>query len=210
MNSKNLVFAVFILWSIICWRWYVCGLMNVCGEETSKEVVVAIPDQRFEPVSSVETPEIQPIQGSDASKGQVSETQSSVSPSPAQPVSAANMDKVQIEEVQDKMIIHFPYKSTRKEDNASIDNYLETLARELIANREQVTITGHTDFVGEPGENYSFGLLRAQEIRDVLLKKGVPKSQIVCKSQGDRKPTSTNDTPYGRYLNRRVEIKVGK
>jgi outer membrane protein OmpA-like peptidoglycan-associated protein len=210
MNSKNLVFAVFILWSIICWRWYVCGLMNACGEETSKEVVVAIPDNPVETVRSEETPEIKPIQENKPAADQVSETPSSVDKNPSQPVSAANMDKVQMEEVQDRMIIHFPYKSTTKEDNASIDTYLESLAQQLITNKEKVTITGHTDFVGEPGENYSFGLLRAQGIRDLLLKKGVPKSQIVCKSQGDRKPTSTNDTPYGRYLNRRVEIKVGK
>jgi len=210
MNSKNLVFAVFILWSILCWRWYVCGLMHACGEESSQEVVVAIPDQRNEPVRSEETPEIQPIQENKPATSQVSEPQPAVNKSPSQPVSAANMDRVQMEEVQDRMIIHFPYQSTRKEDNTSIDTYLETLARQLVASSEKVTITGHTDFVGEPGENYSFGLLRAQGIRDLLIKKGVPKSQIVCKSQGDRKPTSTNDTPYGRYLNRRVEIKVGK
>jgi outer membrane protein OmpA-like peptidoglycan-associated protein len=51
---------------------------------------------------------------------------------------------------------------------------------------------------------------RALSIRDALVKKGVPKAQIRCKSFGDRKPVATNDTPYGRYLNRRAEIRVGK
>ena len=82
--------------------------------------------------------------------------------------------------------------------------------RQLVASGEKVTITGHTDFVGEPAENYNFGLRRAQGIRDILTKKGVSKTQISCKSQGDRKPVATNDTPYGRYLNRRVEIRVRK
>ena len=87
--------------------------------------------------------------------------------------------------------------------------YLENLARQLISSGKKVTITGHTDFVGEPAENYSFGLLRANGIRDILIKKGVTKTQITCKSSGDKKPVSTNDNAFGRYLNRRVEIKIG-
>ena len=210
MNSKNIVFVVFILWSVLCWRWYVCGLMNACGENTSKEAVVAIPETPVETIQSEETPEIQPIQESAPATDQTSKAPSSAHTEPSQPVSSARLDEVQMEAVKDLMIIHFPYKSSSKEDNASIDTYLESLARQLIDSNEKVTITGHTDFVGEPGENYSFGLLRAQGIRDLLIKKGVAKTQIVCKSQGDRKPTTTNDTPYGRYMNRRVEIKIGK
>lgn len=113
-----------------------------------------------------------------------------------------------METVEGKMVIHFPYKSSSKEDDAAIDAYLEDLAKLLVASRKKVTITGHTDFVGEPAENYTFGMQRATGIRDILLKKGVSKAQIVCKSSGDRKPVATNDTPYGRYLNRRVEIRV--
>ena len=210
MNSKNLVLVVFILWSVLCWRWYVCGLMNACSENASEEVVVAVPESPAETAPIEETPAIQPLNESKSATDQTSENQSSINKKSSQPVSPDNMDEVQMEEVDDRMIIHFPYKSTRKEDNAAIDAYLATLARQLIASSQKVTITGHTDFVGEPAENYSFGLLRAQGLRDLLVKKGVPKAQIVCKSQGDRKPTATNDTPYGRYLNRRAEIQVGK
>lgn len=38
-------------------------------------------------------------------------------------------------------------------------------------------ITGHTDFVGEPKTNYSFGLRRAYSLRDILLKKGLQKAR---------------------------------
>jgi OOP family OmpA-OmpF porin len=210
MNSKNLVLVVFILWSVLCWRWYVCGLMNACGENATEEVVMAVPESPAETAPIEEIPAIQPLNESTSATDQTSENQSSTNKKSSQPVSPDNMDEVQMEELEDRMIIHFPYKSTRKEDNASIDAYLATLARQLIASNQKVTITGHTDFVGEPAENYSFGLLRAQGLRDLLVKKGVPKAQIVCKSQGDRKPTATNDTPYGRYLNRRAEIQVGK
>ena len=215
MNSRTTVFVVFAIWSVICWRWYVCGLMNACdgaSTELSKEEVVAVPDDRTYTPEPEATPEIQPLDDAkttvskDAPKSATPPTTSK----PAKPVSPANMNEVQMEEVEDRMIIHFPYKSSSKEDNAAIDTYLANLARQLTASREKVTITGHTDFVGEPAENYTFGLRRAQGIRDILIKKGVPKAQIICKSQGDRKPVSTNDTPYGRYLNRRAEIRVGK
>lgn len=211
MNSKSLVFVVFAVWSVICWRWYVCGLMDACGDHASKngtEEVVAIPDQRLDTLTASETPEIQPLD--DAKSVSTAPPTSNNNKPDTKPVSPANMDVVQMEEVEDRMVIHFPYKSSSKEDNAVIDQYLANLARQLIASKEKVIITGHTDFVGEPAENYSFGLRRAYGIRDLLIKKGVPKSQIICKSFGDRKPIATNDTPYGRYLNRRAEIQVRK
>ncbi|MDX1913412.1 MAG: OmpA family protein [Saprospiraceae bacterium] len=208
MNSKSLVFVAFAAWSILCWRWYVCGLMQACDENTASdtEEVVALPDERLDTVSKNPTDDIQPLNNAGATS-----TGTSGAPRPgAKPVSPSNMDEVQMEEIEDRMVIYFPYKSSRKEDNAAIDAYLAVLARHLIASGEKVTITGHTDFVGEPGDNYNFGLRRANGIRDILVKKGVPTKQIRCKSFGDRKPVATNDTPYGRYLNRRAEIRVGK
>ncbi len=71
-----------------------------------------------------------------------------------------------------------------------------------------MTITGHTDFVSDSKTNYQYGLRRAYGIRDILVKKGVKKSQIKCKSFGESKPAATNDTALGRYKNRRVEIRV--
>lgn len=217
MNSKSLVLLVFVVWSVICWRWYVCGIMHACGDDASsdKEEVVAIkPDTS----SRAETPEIQPMEeeksiASPSSTAPVTRTpehNTKTPVAPTKPVSPANINEVQMEKVEDRMVIHFPYKSSTKEDNAAIDAYLAQLAQQLIHSREKVSITGHTDFVGEPAENYQFGLRRAYGIRDILLKKGVAKSQIVCRSFGDKKPIATNDTPYGRYLNRRAEIRIGK
>lgn len=210
MNSKTIVFVVFAVWSVICWRWYVCGIMEACGNHPAQypgEEVVAVTETQTDPVNTVETPEIQPLDDSKPENPPSKEPIPTPAP-PSQPVSASNINAVQMETVEGKMVIHFPYKSSSKEDNAAIDAYLENLAQQLVASSKKVTITGHTDFVGEPAENYTFGLQRATGIRDILLKKGVSKAQIVCKSSGDRKPVATNDTPYGRYLNRRVEIRV--
>ena len=119
-----------------------------------------------------------------------------------------SINEVQMESVEDRMVIYFPYSSVRREDNDAIDDYLTRLAEHLAGSDRKVSITGHTDFVGEAKDNVRFGLLRAASIRDVLVKKGVSKSQISIKSYGESKSIATNDTPQGRYKNRRVEIRV--
>lgn len=204
VNQKSLVFIVFAVWSIICWRWYVCDLMNACDlpADQSNEIVASTPEEpATAPLEEEPTPEIKPASpGSNTQSNQTATT----------PVSADRMDEVQVEAVKDKMVIYYPYKSSKKEENATIDAYLDQLAQQLKSSGEKISITGHTDFVGEPDENYRFGLLRANGIRDILVKKGVSATQIRCKSMGDKKPIATNDTPYGRYQNRRVEILVGK
>jgi outer membrane protein OmpA-like peptidoglycan-associated protein len=204
MNSKPLILAAFALWCFVCARWYVCGIKGACVERPVIEEVIQTPEQ---PASAVPgNPEIQPIAGG----GNNPPDNTSSNTVSAKPVTPENMDNVQMETVQDRMVIHFPYQSTRKEDNAAIDSYLNGLAQQLIASGEKVYITGHTDFVGESNVNYYYGTQRAKGIRDILVKKGVPKSQIICKSYGEKKPVATNDNAYGRYLNRRAEIRVGK
>ncbi len=183
MNSRPVILAAFALWCFVCARWYVCGIKGACEERPAIEDVIQTPLQP-EAVNS--------------------------NSHPTKPVTPEGMDNVQMETVEDRMLIHFPYRSTRKEDNAAIDDYLSDLARQAIASGENIYINGHTDFVGTSKVNNYYGIQRANGLRDILMKKGVPKAQIICKSYGEKKPVATNDTPYGRYLNRRAEIRVGK
>lgn len=180
--------VVFALWSVFCWRWYVCGIMNACDGADGIEM------------------ESQPSTLSETAPDPADQSDMQVA---SQPVTPERMEEVQMETVEDQMIIHFPYNSTRKEDNAAIDAYMTQLARQLSASGEKVTIHGHTDFVGDARTNYPLGMHRATGIRDILIRKGVSKAQITCKSSGDKNPVATNDNPYGRYLNRRAEIRVG-
>ncbi|MBL7775097.1 MAG: OmpA family protein, partial [Saprospiraceae bacterium] len=129
-------------------------------------------------------------------------------PTSTAPAAEPDINRVQVEELADHALIHFPYNSTRKEEDAAIDAYLSRLARQLIDGGGTVTLTGHTDNVGDSKTNEAFALRRAKNIRDLLIKKGVAKKQIVCKSYGERKPIASNDHPKGRYQNRRVEIRV--
>ena len=208
MNSKSLVFIAFAVWSAICWRWYVCNIKEVCTD-TVTAMVTNTPNNGIEPAeTTTQTPEIQPAQPQSSEK--TGTGKSSTSSTKTAPVTASRMNEVQMEEVEDRMIIHFPYNSIRKEDDAAIDDYLNRLAAELVSSGATVTITGHTDFVGESKDNVQFGLQRANSIRAILIKKGVAKSQVKTRSYGESKAIATNDTPWGRYKNRRVEIRIKK
>ena len=115
-----------------------------------------------------------------------------------------------MEELDDRVIIHFPGNSTIKEDNASVDNYLDRLANRIKTSGERVTITGHTDNIGGDEANRALGLRRAKEIRDILIAKGVNRSQITTDSKGGDQPVDTNETEAGRLNNRRAEVRLIK
>lgn len=193
MNSKSLVFIAFAVWSAICWRWYVCNIKEACAGGAAT-VANTVQDSGIEAVDTAQASAIQPLAHGTATT--------------TQPISASRINEVQIEEVEGHAVIHFPYNSIRKEDDVAIDDYLNRLAAELRASGATVTIGGHTDFVGDNKFNYQFGLLRANSIRAILIKKGVAKSQIKTRSYGETKAVATNDTPLGRYMNRRADIRI--
>lgn len=192
MNSKALVIVLFAAWSALCVHWYVCVIKEACAQKDVGTPAITTP--AIEPETAV-TP---------ATGGQDA----------IQPAAGGNtvdenaIDRAQISDMEDRVVINFPYSSTRREDNDAIDDYLSRLASYLKSSGGTVTITGHTDFVGEAKNNLTMGMLRANGIRDILIKKGVNKSQIKCKSAGESKPVATNDSALGRYKNRRVEIRI--
>lgn len=204
MNAKTLVFASFAVWCLICYRWYVCGIKQACGPDTATATTDVIQTPAIEPdtVATID------MSGSDSGNGTDQPAQSNQSAPTASKPLTSSISEVQMESVEDRMVIYFPYNSVRREDNDAIDDYLTRLAAYLVGSDRKATITGHTDFVGEAKDNKQFGLLRAASIRDALVKKGVSKSQISIKSYGESKSIATNDTPQGRYKNRRVEIRV--
>lgn len=218
MNSKTIVFVVFGLWSLICWRWYVCGIKQACGDRAmanaaENTITPAIEDMdtvaQYIPPTDQETPS-PTTSANNAAKPQTGGNSGTAAPSHSSDRTINALDVVNVEELSNRMIIHFPYNSTRPEDRDAMGAYLDKLAAQLNASGGKVTITGHTDFVGDAASNKRFGLLRAQGVRDLLVKKGVPANNISCKSKGDASPMASNDTPKGRYLNRRVEIRYNE
>jgi len=201
MSSRVLVLVVFALWSAVCWYWYVCGIKQRCAEQPAA-AQQAVP---FEPATVLD----QEIGAGDTETTTAFTPSEEPAPATARPsTTEPDLTKAYVEELTDHVLIHFPYNSTRKEDNVAIDDYLSRLATQLRGSGSAVTLTGHTDNVGDSKTNVAFAMRRAKNIRDILIAKGVSKKQIVCKSEGEKKPLDSNDNPRGRYRNRRVEVRI--
>lgn len=68
----------------------------------------------------------------------------------------------------------------------------------------QILVEGHCDGVGNDKYNDQLALKRAEAVRDFLVKYGAQPGQVEVKGKGKREPRSGNDTPEGRFMNRRV------
>ena len=71
----------------------------------------------------------------------------------------------------------------------------------------KVVLRGHTDSAGHQEYNIKLSKNRAQAVADYFASKGVHSNRLIVKGAGSAQPIATNDTPEGRSLNRRVEIK---
>jgi len=206
MNSRSLVLILFAVWCAICWRWYVCNIKENCGPvaaASTQPIVEAVPppehDSTIAEIQAATRAAEQPVMSSSRSNPNYTKLKA---------IDPNDINSVQMEEVEDRVVIHFPYNSVRREDSDAIDAYLSRLASYLIASGSKIAISGHTDFVSESQNNRRLGLGRAQAIRSSLIKKGVNAQQISIKSFGESKPVGSNDTPQGRYMNRRAELRV--
>jgi len=119
-------------------------------------------------------------------------------------------EKVEIVEVENRIIIHFPFNKAVKEADPKVDQYLEKLSQRLKQTNETVTITGHTDDIGDDKSNIALGRSRAVHIRDILIKKGIKKDRITIFSKGESQPIAENDSEAGRRRNRRAVLQLNK
>jgi outer membrane protein OmpA-like peptidoglycan-associated protein len=89
---------------------------------------------------------------------------------------------------------------------------LETIAHRVTVllepyNVSTLEVIGHADTVGGEPFNLSLGQMRADAVRDELIRLGVPDSMITTGSKGEGEPqavSTKNETPNAR--NRRVEV----
>jgi OOP family OmpA-OmpF porin len=72
----------------------------------------------------------------------------------------------------------------------------------------RVEIAGYTDSVGSAAYNLALSKKRAAAVKNYLIGKGVPASNLVSQGYGKGSPIASNDTEEGRAENRRVEFSV--
>jgi outer membrane protein OmpA-like peptidoglycan-associated protein len=70
-------------------------------------------------------------------------------------------------------------------------------------------VEGHTDAIGSQDYNQKLSEDRAQSVSSYLLKDGIASDRVLAvRGFGKMRPVTTNDTPEGRQMNRRVEIVI--
>jgi len=104
-------------------------------------------------------------------------------------------------------LFYFDYDSMAptRESFGVIDEVRDELTRRPGA---EVIVIGHTDRVGTGPYNDQLSLKRAESVRDILVKAGIPTERIETFGRGEREPLveTPDETPEPR--NRRVEIKL--
>lgn len=92
------------------------------------------------------------------------------------------------------------------------ESYIELnkLAQYLMGNPTlEIQINGHSDNSGLKFKNQKMSELRAREVFEYLIKKGV-QNKMYFKGFGSNQPVASNDTDEGRAKNRRVEFEIIK
>ena len=87
-------------------------------------------------------------------------------------------------------------------------NLLATMLKEK--SDYHLTISGYTDNVGNAASNLLLSQDRAENVKDYLVKQGVPEANITSEGYGLEDPIADNSTAEGRAKNRRVEFMVFK
>ncbi len=74
---------------------------------------------------------------------------------------------------------------------------------------DTLVIEGHTCRMGSHPYNENLSFRRARSIRSYLISEfGFAPEKVIAIGYGEVRPAASNDQPYGRMLNRRVEFKI--
>ena len=106
------------------------------------------------------------------------------------------------------MGLRFDPNSTALAPTAELDAFAEQLIDALRVHPQlKLSLIGHTDNVDEELRNDSLGMWRARAVANYFYQLGYP-GQIEVISRGEREPVADNQSPEGRYQNRRVEVRI--
>lgn len=85
---------------------------------------------------------------------------------------------------------------------------LDEVITEYNRNPVRIEVESHTDAIGDAEYNRQLSRRRGNTAFDYLVARGVKKSDISVVWHGFEKPIASNDNPYGRQLNRRMDIRM--
>lgn len=110
---------------------------------------------------------------------------------------------------RDKTIVRFKYNGDAIIEEDLIK--LEVVSKALVGHPDsKILITGYTDVRENGTYNVKLSEFRANIVKSFLLGLGVENDQMKIQSRGGQDPIESNDTAWGRMMNRRVEIEMIK
>jgi outer membrane protein OmpA-like peptidoglycan-associated protein len=71
-----------------------------------------------------------------------------------------------------------------------------------------IQVEGNTDAAGGPSRDEQYSYDRANVVRNILIRSGMPANSVVARGFGSSRPIASNATNSGREQNRRVEIVI--
>lgn len=120
---------------------------------------------------------------------------------------------VDVNRVGDEIQLIMPGSITFATNEDRIDpSFHETLnnVANILRQYDQtlIEVEGHTDSTGSLQYNQQLSERRAQSVAQYIINSGVSPMRVSTRGFGPSMPVASNDTPHGRSLNRRVEIKI--
>ena len=128
-------------------------------------------------------------------------------------------NQIKIKEMKDGIDLNLPqdilFTSGSAKLNDSGKEVLGKVSKQLKDISYKTVVVGHTDNVPIRGTlakfyptNWELAGARAASVVTLLEDKGVSNKKLMAVSLGESQPVTANDTPEGRSLNRRIEIRL--
>jgi len=105
-------------------------------------------------------------------------------------------------------VVHFAYDSSSITPDAM--DILSVHADKLRMNNESTLVTGHCDDRGTKAYNIALGWRRAEAVKMMLVKKGLPSGHVRTASAGKEQPVAFGDNEESYAKNRRAELRLVK
>ena len=118
---------------------------------------------------------------------------------------------VSVTRVGDTIVLNMPNEVTFQVDKTDLSSgAMRVLDSVVLVAKEydktQLNVVGYTDSSGSESYNLRLSQVRASEVGNYLIRKGVSGQRVLTQGRGEARPIASNATPQGRAQNRRVEI----